>query len=183
MKACEVYDDIDDDNSDDKQATDCAHRWCVGTNLNYRDENFPKSDHYVGKGRYTLSFDVTSTDPGSPNIDWTSHHNHMSNKKLSDGLIFTLNKYAHSEKWDSKVNVTGYTLIKKHDPSTNDQIQFRCDKIFHGHRRYDWGLFTWEDDKRPENTLNAGHIMGFVCFENTEFPTTRWKKHRESTLR
>ena len=88
-------------------------------------------------------------------------------------LIYTLNKYANKEGWSGDMQFTGYTLVKKMNPLTNSEIQFRADSRFQGYAWCDWGLFTFDDANRSPNTLNAGMILGFVKFQDIHFPTTR----------
>ena len=68
--------------------------------------------------------------------------------------------------------MTGWTSVKKFDPTTNGNQIYRSDTSFRGEKRTDWGLFTFSDERRKKHTLCAGMIYGFVRFENYGFPTS-----------
>ena len=62
------------------------------------------------------------------------------------------------------MDVEGHTCVKKLDSTTGNTVVHRSDALFHGRSVTHWVLFKFEDDKRADDTLNAGMILGFVRF-------------------
>ena len=70
-----------------------------------------------------------------------------------------------------KIEVTGWTEIKKSDVTRSRKIVYRAHPDYRGRPLYHWGLFHFEDDAKPPNTTCAGMILGFIRFDTPKFPT------------
>ena len=86
-------------------------------------------------------------------------------KPLHEGLLYVLLLlHAQTKNWRGFVEFEGHTCVKKLDTTTDNTVMYSSDTLFHGRSVTHWVLFKFEDDKRADDTLNAGMILGFVRF-------------------
>ena len=104
-------------------------------------------------------------------MTWRDRDTQAIPKKVDKQLLFTLLGYAKANNWNHTIAVTGYTSISKLDITTHTNQTYRSDPNYRGKKWQDWGLFNFEDDSKPENTVNAGLILGFITFDIPGFPS------------
>ena len=57
-----------------------------------------------------------------------------------------------------------HTCANKLDITTGNTVVYCSDVLFHKQSVKRWSLFKFEDDRRTDDTLSAGMILGFVRF-------------------
>ena len=106
-------------------------------------------------------------------LTWKDRDTQAISKEVDEQLLFALIGYAKANSWNQTFAITGYTSISKLDLTTNTNQTYRSDPNYRGKKWQDWGLFNFEDDSKPENTVNAGLILGFIKFDTPGFPSPR----------
>ena len=104
-------------------------------------------------------------------LRWKDHDTKGISKKVNKQLLFTLLGYAKEKNWNHPFADTGYTSISKLDQTTNTNQTYRSDPNYRRRKWQDWGWFNFEDDSNPENTVNAGLILGFIKLDTPGFPS------------
>ena len=95
-------------------------------------------------------------------VHWDDHVANKARKPIHEDLLYALILHCRSKKWIGDIMVAGCTFIKKEDSTTRNVCIYRSDASFHGRAVKHWALFSFNDNKRPAETLNAGMIHGFV---------------------
>ena len=85
-------------------------------------------------------------------------------KPLHEELLYALLLHAQTKNWRGNIDVEGHNCVKKLDITKGNTVVYRSDALFHGRSVTHWALFKFEDDRRPDDTLDEGMILGFVRF-------------------
>ena len=132
--------------------------------FSYYDSDLPAVSRCDTSGKYTLSFDPQTNDITKIDVNWKDSVAQKAKKPLHKELLYALLLHAQTNNWRGLVNVEGHTCVKKFDITTGNTIVYQSDALFHGRSVNHWALFNFEDDRRPDDTLNAGMILGFMRF-------------------
>lgn len=113
-------------------------------------------------------------------IKWKNKYKHSAtgNKTFSE-LVIGISNWAIHNHWLTEVICTGYTTMKKRDPTTGDKVTYRADPKWLDKEWRDWAIV----DSYPAGTnlpnvgggdvgnFCPGWICGFVTFDQPGFPT------------
>ena len=99
-------------------------------------------------------------------MTWKDRNTQAISKKVDEHLLFALLGYDKANSWNQTFAITGYTSISKFDLTRNTNQTYQSDPNYRGKKWQDWGLFKFEDDSKPENTVNAGLVLGFIKFDS-----------------
>ena len=126
-------------------------------------------------GRYTMfvpsAEDVKNKTAKIWRTTWANRIRQKVGVGLADNLKFAVRQYATNRAWTEGFHLTGFTCIKKVDPSTGEMTRYRSDPDFYGRPWQDWCTVHFNEGVCP------ALILGFVRFDTSGFPTPMQVRH------
>lgn len=110
MHDCVNADNEDDDSeSEDEGNVPCD----TETKWNYHDDKIPLCQSATGRGEYRAKSMLDNQETISFDITWKDSDKNAIKKKTNMQMLYVIQLYAISKRWDQDLNITGFASIKK----------------------------------------------------------------------
>ncbi len=104
---------------------------------------------WESRGRYTIHFcktDNKGVGIGEDKVFWHDSKKEKMQLKVSNLIIFAIQRYSHVNGFTDEFKVTGYTTFKVNGNASENSAKYYANEYMNGQKRYDYSMIKFVSD-------------------------------------